>query len=134
MLTPTQSNVLVNINGRALITDPGLVMVTQSLDSAWGTADECAGSVRWVAPEILGGWGTYSKEGDIFSLAMVTIEVFMDDSRVDPCVDVVLYPHRYSLAQFHSWTATLSRLCYPYWRGGARHDRPTQLSQIGCGY
>jgi len=123
----------VNINGRALITDPGLVMVTQCLDSVWNAADECAGTVRWSAPEILGGWGTYSKEGDVFSLAMVAIEVFMDDSRVDLWVDVVLYPHRYSPVQFHSWTAHLPKLRRSFWRGGARHDRPTKLSRIGCG-
>jgi len=83
VLTPIQPNILVNVNGRALITDPGLAMVTQSPDSVWGAADERAGTVWWIAPEILGGWGAYSKEGDVFSLAMVAIEVFIDDPRVD---------------------------------------------------
>ena len=123
----------MNINGRALITDPGLVAVTQSLDSVWSATDERAHSVRWIAPEILDGWGTYSKEGDVFSLAMVTIEVFVDDLRVDIWPDVILYLYRYSPAQFHSRTACFLKLWYPYWRGSARRDRPTQLSQMGCG-
>ena len=92
----------MNVNGRALITDPGLAMITQYPDSVWSASDECAGSVRWIAPEVLGGWGTYSKEGDVFSLAMVAIEVSTDDPRVDLWADVVLRLHRYSPAQFHS--------------------------------
>jgi hypothetical protein len=30
---------------------------------------------RWTAPEILNNQGTYSKEADVFSFAMVMIEV-----------------------------------------------------------
>ena len=61
--------------GRAQITDPGLAMVTRNLDSIRNSSDEDEESVRWIAPEILDGRGTYSKEADIFSFAMVTIEV-----------------------------------------------------------
>ncbi|KAF9646800.1 kinase-like protein [Thelephora ganbajun] len=50
-------NILMDINGRARITDYGLTAVTRDL-------------------KILDEWGTYSKEGDVFSLAMVTIEIF----------------------------------------------------------
>lgn len=31
--------------------------------------------MQWTAPEILNGQGTYSKETDVFSFAMVAIEV-----------------------------------------------------------
>jgi len=92
----------VNINGRALITDPGLAMVTQGVDSIWSATDERVHSARWIAVEILDGWDTYSKEGDIFSLAMVTIEVFMDNPLVEFWLDAIPCVHRYSPAQFRS--------------------------------
>ncbi|KAF9789474.1 kinase-like domain-containing protein [Thelephora terrestris] len=69
------SNILVDQYDRARITDFGLSMVTQDLGSMRSIWIEDNQSVRWIAPEILGG-GTYSKETDIFSLAGVTIEAF----------------------------------------------------------
>ena len=39
------------------------------------TSAEHKRSGRWTAPEILEGRGTYTKEGDVFSFAMVVIEV-----------------------------------------------------------
>jgi serine/threonine protein kinase len=65
----------VDASGHARITDFGLAMVTQDLDSLRSGSDECGDSVRWIAPEILDGRGTYSKEADVFSFAMVAIEV-----------------------------------------------------------
>ena len=75
MLTPDQSNVLVDVAGHARITDFGLAIVTRNLDSIRIGSDGHGDSVRWIAPEILDGRGTYSKEADVFSFAMVTIEV-----------------------------------------------------------
>jgi len=75
ILTPNQSNILVDITGRALITDCGLAMVTQNLDSMRNAPDEHGHSMRWIAPEILANRGTFSKEADVFSFAMVMIEV-----------------------------------------------------------
>ena len=75
ILTSNQPNVLVDAAGHARITDFGLAMVTQKLDSIRNGPDEYGDSARWIAPEILNGLGTYSKEGDVFSFAMVTIEV-----------------------------------------------------------
>ena len=40
ILTPNQPNTLVGTNGRALITDCGLAVVTQNLDSIRSTPDE----------------------------------------------------------------------------------------------
>jgi len=80
VLTPCQSNVIVDVTGRAKVTDFGLAVVTQSLDSTRSTLDELGHNARWVAPEILDGRGLYSKEGDIFSFAMVTIEVRWNNS------------------------------------------------------
>ena len=57
----------------ARITDFGLAIVTQDP----GSIDQNA---RWIAPEILEGRGTYSKEADIFSFAGVAIEVRAETS------------------------------------------------------
>ena len=76
IFTPGQSNVVVDAAGHARITDFGLAMVTQDLDSIRNASEgEHEHSGRWIAPEILDGRGTYSKEADVFSFAMVTIEV-----------------------------------------------------------
>ena len=63
------------MTGSARITDFGLAMVSHDLNSMQNASDECGEGVRWIAPEILDGRGTYSKEADVFSFAMVTIEV-----------------------------------------------------------
>jgi len=76
MLTLTgQPNILVDTTGHAMITDCGLAIVTQNLDSIRGAPDEHGDSTRWIAPEILADRGTFSKEADVFSFAMVIIEV-----------------------------------------------------------
>jgi len=75
ILTPDQSNILVDTTGHAMITDCGLAVVTQSLGSMRGAPDEHGDSTRWMAPEILADRGTFSKEADVFSFAMVMIEV-----------------------------------------------------------
>jgi len=65
----------VDTTGRALITNCGLAVVTQSLDSIQRAPDEHMHSIWWIAPEILTNQGTFSKEADVFSFAMVMIEV-----------------------------------------------------------
>jgi serine/threonine protein kinase len=72
-LQPNQSSVLVDATGHARITDFGLAMVTQGLDSIRGTGRDH--SAHWIAPEILSSQGTYSKEADVFSFAGLAIEV-----------------------------------------------------------
>ena len=74
MLTPSQPNVLVDNSGRAIITDFGLATVTQNLDSIPSASHQGGHTPRWAPPEVLGG-GVCSKEADIFSYAMVVIEV-----------------------------------------------------------
>ena len=74
-LTPNQPTVLVDATGRARITDCGLAVVTRNLDSIRSAPDEREHSTRWTAPEILANQGTFSKEADVFSFAMVMIEV-----------------------------------------------------------
>ena len=75
VLTPGQSQILVDATGHAQITDFGLATVTQNLDAIRNISSEHKYSVQWIAPEILDDRGTYSKETDIFSFAMVMIEV-----------------------------------------------------------
>ena len=65
----------MDASDNARITDFGLAIVTQDLDSLRGGSDECGDGARWIAPEILEDRGTYSKEADVFSFAMVMIEV-----------------------------------------------------------
>ena len=50
-------------------------MVAQNLDSVRNASAEDNDSGRWIAPEILEDRGTYSKGADVFSFAMVMIEV-----------------------------------------------------------
>ncbi|KAF9644873.1 kinase-like protein [Thelephora ganbajun] len=69
-------NVLVDGDDHARITDFGLATVTQNLDSMRSASDDQGHTARWTAPEILNEKGTYSKEADVFSFAMVMIEVF----------------------------------------------------------
>ena len=65
----------MDTTGHAMITDCGLAVVTQSSDPVQGAPDERGHSTRWIAPEILADRGSFSKEADVFSFAMVTIEV-----------------------------------------------------------
>ena len=78
VLTRLQPNILVDATGRARITDFGLTRVTQNLDSIRSGSGEQGYTARWTAPEILNGEGEHSKEADIFSFAMVMIEVRRD--------------------------------------------------------
>ena len=61
-------------SGNARITDFGLATVTQNLDSVRSVQCQRGFTPRWAAPEILDE-GRHSKEADIFSFAMVMIEV-----------------------------------------------------------
>ena len=75
MLTSMNSkaNVLVDKDSHARLTDFGLTSVIRGeneIISAEATQDTTA----WAAPEVLKG-GPVSKEGDIFTFAMVAVEV-----------------------------------------------------------
>ena len=74
VLTRGQLNILMDGSGNARIADFGLATVTQNLDSLRSTSCQRGHTVRWTAPELLNE-GTYSKETDVFSFAMVMIEV-----------------------------------------------------------
>ena len=72
VLTPDQSNILIDSIDRARITDFGLATITRDL---YSVSDDRGYTARWTAPEILNEQRPYSKEADIFAFAMVMIEV-----------------------------------------------------------
>ena len=74
-LTRAQPSVLVDNFGHARITDFGLATVTDNPDSVPSGLDDNDHTARWIAPEMLSGQQSHSKEADIFSFAMVMIEV-----------------------------------------------------------
>ena len=63
---------MVGADGRARITDFGLSQDQGAVEEAGATS---GGTARWTAPEILQGRGAPSKQADIFSFAMVMVEV-----------------------------------------------------------
>jgi serine/threonine protein kinase len=63
----------VDDSGRARLTDFGFSGIASDLGSAVSITDGHA--VRWAAPEILDMEGPVSKESDVYSFAMVVIEV-----------------------------------------------------------
>ena len=75
ILTYVKSNVLVDATICARITDFGLVDITQNLDSILKTSGRNGYATRWTAPEIMSEDASFSKEADVFSFAMVMIEV-----------------------------------------------------------
>ena len=66
ILTPGQSNILIGATGCAQITHQ---------DTMRSPLGDRGNTARWTAPEILNDQGSYSKEADVFSFAMVMIEV-----------------------------------------------------------
>ena len=75
VLTRAQPNILVDASSHARITGFCLAAVARNLDSMRSSSGGPGYTARWTAPEILNEGGTYSKEADVFSFAMVMIEV-----------------------------------------------------------
>ena len=75
VLTRVKSNVFVDVTIRARITDFGPAIATQNLDSIRSASGGHGRAVQWTAPEILSEKGSFSKEADVFSFAMVMIGV-----------------------------------------------------------
>ena len=109
-LTRVQPNILVDDTGHARITDFGLAAVTQNLDSIRCLSEDHGDTARWTAPEILSEEGTYSKEADIFSFAMVMIEVCCElVTLAESLLTATPYHRRYIPAWFRSAIAYLQR-------------------------
>ena len=93
----------MDVTGHALITDFGLATATQKLDCIRSASEDHSHAARWTAPEILTGNGTFSEEADIFSFAMVMVEVCYEWAVfVELWLIVTLYHHRYIPARFRS--------------------------------
>jgi len=69
-----QQNILVDDSGHAQITDFGLVTMTESLNPNQSPSAQRGHCLRWSAPEVLLE-GKPNKEADIYSFAMVMVEV-----------------------------------------------------------
>jgi serine/threonine protein kinase len=70
-----KANVLIDENGHARLTEFGLTSIIREGDSARSPGDyEMLSTTTWAAPEKLKG-GVETKEGDIFTFAMVVVEV-----------------------------------------------------------
>ena len=73
VLTPDQANILVDADGHARIMNFSHATVAADVAEK-GPSDQRIGSEQWSAPEVLDD-GIISKKTDIFSFAMVMIEV-----------------------------------------------------------
>ena len=74
LFTHDQANILVDGSGHARLADFGLAVVTKNLDSIQSAPHQHGHTVRWAAPEVMIN-REHTKEGDMFSFAMVVIEV-----------------------------------------------------------
>ena len=111
VLTRVKSNILVDATVRARIADFGHAVDSQNLDSVRCILGELGRASQWTAPEILSEEGTFSKEADVFSFAMVMIEVRCECViPVEPQFIVIPYHHRDLPALFHSIIVYLKRL------------------------
>jgi serine/threonine protein kinase len=75
-----QANILVDDKGSALLTDFGLMALTDLSAFLSETADSSGGTYRWMSPELLdpegfGSNGHPTRESDCYALGMVIYEV-----------------------------------------------------------
>jgi serine/threonine protein kinase len=74
----TQSNVLVNIEGRAAVTDFGWTIIDDITTSMQSSSSEIASATRWIAPELLCSDVEMSRKtraGDVFSFGRLCLAV-----------------------------------------------------------
>jgi len=107
VLTLVQPNILVDAAGHARITGFGHATVARNRDSTESGPNDQGLITQWLAPEILyGDNGSYSKPADIFSFAMVMIEV----RRGGPPVDGAAPYHRFTPIQVFSGAVPFNNL------------------------
>lgn len=102
-----QPNILLDESGRARITNFGLAAITQDLDYSSSASFDLGDAARWTAPEILKERGAYTKKADVFSFAMVIIEVRYSPPSV---YRAFVHYHRYSPGWSRSMVAGHQRL------------------------
>ena len=91
------------------------------------------GSEQWSAPEVSKS-GVISRKADIFSFAMVMIEVRR--RRSTTCrvwFDIVSHKQRYLLEKTPLTTSTQLWPMEPYGETGVHNDRRIQMSLVDCG-
>ena len=103
MLTRVQPNILVDATRHARITDFGVATATKNPDSIRTASVGRGNPALWTAPEILSEKGKFSREADVFSFAMVMIEVHHEwVIFVEARLTNTPYHHRDLPARFHS--------------------------------
>ena len=75
LLMSVQPNILVDDSGCPRIADFGVVIVAHTRYSTVIPSSEMDRNIRWTAPELFDGQEAYTKEADVFSFAMVMVEV-----------------------------------------------------------
>ena len=134
VLIGPQANILVDGECHARITDFGLTTVTQNVDSIRSNSGDRAHTVRWTAPEILMDEGIYSKEADVFSFAMVMVEVcYKWVIRIGSLLIVARDRSRYSPVPFLGLTTHHLPQCWRQCRECAPQNQCIQSSQMICG-
>ena len=100
-LTPHQTNILVEDSGHIVIADFGLAEITRDLNPARSPKPS---TLRWVAPEV---WveGGYSEKADIFSFAMVMIEVRHQQYTE---LELIIIPHQTGIYRRDSFQRLLA--------------------------
>jgi serine/threonine protein kinase len=82
ILMNSKPNVLIDKDGNARLTDFGLTSISQGDNSLRSPQDPgMANMTTWAAPEILKGEvEAVTKEGDVFTFAMVAVEVCITEA------------------------------------------------------
>ncbi|KAH7338694.1 WD40-repeat-containing domain protein [Rhizoctonia solani] len=78
-------NVLISSDGVAKLTDFGISTMSDSSIGFSGTTTSQAGSVRWMAPELLVEEPSKTKESDIYALGMTILENFTGSVPYSEC-------------------------------------------------
>ncbi|CAE6533647.1 unnamed protein product [Rhizoctonia solani] len=78
-------NVLVSPDGVAKLTDFGLSTMSESSIAFSATTTSQAGSVRWMAPELLLDESPKSKPSDVYALGMTILEIFTGSMPYSEC-------------------------------------------------
>ena len=100
--------------GHARITYFGLATVAQDFDSMRSAEEDHGHTARWTAPEILSEMGTYSKEADVFSFAMVMVEVrWKSVTPEDLLLIAIRCRCRYLPVRFRSAIVYPQQRCWP---------------------
>lgn len=112
---------MIDRSGRARLTDFGLTFIIHGENSIVSpqASTSPTSPTAWAAPEVLGG-GPVSKEGDIFTFAMLAVEVCARIS--DENFTTQASSNRY-LRGIPRSLATTTPLCLPYSLGNTPNDQ-----------